>query len=85
MSFFFPNQHFPAPVWGVYIVALRNLKLDFPGSPVVKILCFQCRGTWVPSMVGGLRSLIPCDMTTTWTFVGKVMSLFSNTLSRFLS
>ena len=67
------------------MVVLHSLKVDFPGSPVVKILCFQCRGIWVPSMVGELRSLIPCDTATIWTFVGQVTSLFSNTLSRFLS
>ena len=26
--------------------------LDFPGGPVVKILCYQCRGAWVRSLVG---------------------------------
>ena len=34
--------------------------MDFPGGPVVKTLCFQCRGVWgvaqVPSLVGEIRS-----------------------------
>ena len=32
----------------------------FPGSPVVKDLCFQCKGQWVLSLVGELRSHMPC-------------------------
>ena len=31
----------------------------FPGGPVVKDLCFQCRGPWVLSLVGKLRSHMP--------------------------
>ena len=33
---------------------------DFPGGPVVKDLCFQCKGHWVLSLVGELRSHMPC-------------------------
>ena len=32
----------------------------FPGGPVAKDLCFQCRGPWVLSLVGKLRSHMPC-------------------------
>ena len=32
---------------------------DFPGSPVVKILCFHCRGHRVRSLVGKLRVHMP--------------------------
>ena len=29
---------------------------DFPGGPVVRTLCFHCRGARVRSLVGELRS-----------------------------
>ena len=32
---------------------------DFPGDPVVKTLCFSCRGAWVQSLVQKLRSHMP--------------------------
>ena len=32
---------------------------DFPGSPVVRTLRFDCRGGWVKSLVGKLRSCMP--------------------------
>ena len=32
-------------------MGVRNLVQDFPGSPVVKILCFHCRGHRVRSLV----------------------------------
>ena len=32
---------------------------DFPGGPVVKTLCFSCRGAWVQSLVQKLRSHMP--------------------------
>ena len=32
----------------------------FPGGPVVKDLCLKCRGHWVLSLVGELRSHMPC-------------------------
>ena len=32
---------------------------DSPGSSVVKILCFHCRGAWAWFLVGELRSFIP--------------------------
>ena len=36
--------------------------LDFPGGPVVKTLCFQCRRCgFNQSLVGKLRSRTPCD------------------------
>ena len=41
---------------------LKKTYRDFPGSPVVKTQYFQCRGHWIPSQVGELRSHIPCNM-----------------------
>ena len=32
--------------------------LDFPGGPVVGTLSFHCRGSWVQSLVGEVRSCI---------------------------
>ena len=33
--------------------------LGLPGTPVVKTLCFQYRGAWLPSLVWELRSCMP--------------------------
>ena len=38
----------------------RNVR-DFPSSPVFKIVCFHCRGAWVPSPVREMRSQMPCS------------------------
>ena len=38
------------------------LKRDFPGSPVVKTLCFQQRGLRVQSLVRELRFYMPHDV-----------------------
>ena len=53
--------------WNLYNIAHQlyfNLKnktkstssWDFPGGPVVMTLWFQCKGVWVQSLVGELRS-----------------------------
>ena len=34
----------------------QNSQRDFPGSPVVKTLCFQCKEEWVQLLVKELRS-----------------------------
>ena len=34
---------------------------EFPGSPVVRTPRFHCKGAWVRSLVGELRSRMPCD------------------------
>ena len=39
---------------------LKEESGDFPGSPVVKTLHFQCRGVQVQSLVEDLRFHIPC-------------------------
>ena len=36
---------------------------DFPGGPVVKILCSQCRGAWVQTLVREPRSLMLHSVT----------------------
>lgn len=36
-----------------------NSSWKFPGYPMVKVLCFHCRGKQVLSLVGGLRSYMP--------------------------
>ena len=38
------------------------MKGNFSGGPVVKTLCFQCRAVWVQTLVGELRSHMPCGM-----------------------
>ena len=35
---------------------IENNDPDFPGGPVVKTLCFQCRGCGINSWSGNLRS-----------------------------
>ena len=45
---------------------LRNIYLrDFPGGSVVKNLHFLCRGAWVRSLVGELRSCMPLGAAKT--------------------
>ena len=34
----------------------------FPGSPVIKTLCFSLQRAQVPSLIGELRSAMPRDM-----------------------
>ena len=46
-----------------YFPSKNNFTGDFPGSPVVKFPHFQCRGARVQSLVGELRSHMPCSMT----------------------
>ena len=37
-------------------------EMDFPGCPVVKTVCFQCRGAQVQSLVRELRShMVQCS------------------------
>ena len=43
------------------VLYLNKSPRDFPGSPVVKIPCFQCRGAQVQSLVQELRSHMLCD------------------------
>ena len=38
------GKAFPCPLFLAVLDFQSLLCLDFPGSPVVKILCFQCRG-----------------------------------------
>ena len=40
---------------------LKMILLDFPGSPVVKTLCFQCLGAQVQSLVMELRFHLLCS------------------------
>ena len=44
---------------GKHGVQSRDRRRDFPGSPVVKTLCFQCRGT---GSIPGLGTKIPHAM-----------------------
>ena len=44
---------------GEMVTAQRLRRGDFPGGPVIKSPCFHCRGTWVLSLVGELRSHVP--------------------------
>ena len=37
----------------------KKANRDLPGGPVVKMLCFQCWGVLIPSLVGELRSHMP--------------------------
>ena len=41
------------------VLSVKIQLWDFPGSAVVKILCFQCRGAQVRSLVKELRSRMP--------------------------
>ena len=49
---------------GIYLpVSEKKVKNNggFPGGPVVKTLCFQCRGTQIQSLVEELRSHKLCS------------------------
>ena len=37
----------------------KEVRGDFLDGPVVKTPCFHCRGGWVQSLVGELRSRMP--------------------------
>ena len=42
LTFLKPNQNLSPPVWERFVSTVSPG--DFPGCPVVKTLCFQCRG-----------------------------------------
>ena len=50
---------------GELVTAQRLRRGDFPGGPVIKSPCFHCRGTWVLSLVGELRSHMPSSSAKT--------------------
>ena len=53
--------HFLGNFWSSWnsVEAIKKNLLGSPGVPVVQTLCFQCRGLWVPSLVGEPRSHTP--------------------------
>ena len=64
-------------------VCAKNInRWDLPGGPVLNILCFHYRGVWLQSLVGELRSHMPCGMAKVikkYLYIGYVLPAMGHT------